>query len=933
MATQPAPSPQPKSAFWRWHILPTALVLLLFFARSFSPELVLFANDAPLGLVASQAQWPLDNFTGYWQHLHWFGNQQPGAQPNITQALYALIGPAVFGPTTGPVQFSKFYAPLCLLVLGLCAACFSRSMGFSRMTSFLGGLAAMLSTDAFSNACWGLPSWALTWAMTFLALSAIVSKRITKHWMRLPLAGFAVGLGLMEGYDVAAIFSIYVGLFAIWYFSSREDKSGPDQVLKAAAYGVAIAVCAAWMSMVTLTTLVGTQIKGVAQQDSKSSAEKWAFVTSGSLPIKETLRVIIPGLYGYRMDSTDGSQYWGAVNRGEQVQTAVEKALNGTVAEREQAKQALQQLQGNSYAFRHSGSGEYAGVLVVLLAIWAVCQSLRGNQSPFPAGERRIVWFWAVAAVVSLLLAFGRHAPFFQFVYQLPFLSTIRNPIKYMQPFHVSVLILCAFGLEDMVRRHLGKSPAASSFLDHIRNWWAKVGGFDRKWAIGMTAAFGVAIFGLLIFSSSKADLIQYLQLTGFTTEEAPQIAASATREILWFILFFGMSISMSILLISGALGGSRAKFAGFALGLLIVADMSRANSPWIIYENYKQKYQSNPMIDLLRDHAYNHRVAMGPNPGFPALSSFHGSVYHMLWLQHHFPFYNIQSLDIPQEPRVAQEKIDYMGAFATNPARYWQLSNTRYLFGMTQMQTPQGALNYVEMLNAQLDPIQRRFQVRMPFTVSQEGSVISATTNATGPFALIEFAGALPRAKLYSQWQVQTDLSATLTNLASPQFDPAQLVLVNSQVSDQPQAGNTNAGRVEITSYAPKHVTLKAEAGSKCVLLLNDRYHPDWKVWVDGKPAELLRANYIARGVMIDKGSHTVEFKFEPSTRPLMVSLTAIAVAVAICFMVGLGGRKPSVPESSNSGPAPEQPSSNTDAASEKDAAKPASNKRRKGK
>lgn len=924
--------------FWRWHAPLAAIVVLLLFGRSLSDGWVVFSNDAPLGLVASQARWPLANFTGYWQHLHWLGGEQPGAQPNITQALYALAGPAVFGASNGPIIFAKFYTPLCLLILGLCAGGFFRSLGLSRAAALLGGLAAMLNSDAFSNACWGLPSWPLTWAMTFLSLSALVSPRIPALWMRLPLAGFAIGVGLMEGYDVAAIFSIYAGIFCVWVVAFREGKTAPALCVKGALAASAVAVCAAWMSMVTLTTLVGTQIAGVAgtQQDEKTREERWLFATSGSLPKIEALRVIIPGLFGYRMDTPDGGQYWGAVNRSSEIEKMLAKAASGAPGEREQAIQTLKQLQGNTGPpFRHSGSGEYAGVLVVLLAIWAVAQSLRGRNSPFSDSERRMVWFWTGAAVVSLLLAFGKHAPFYQFVYKLPYFSTIRNPIKFMQPFHVATLILFAHGLEDLCRRCLSRTPALPSLAEQLKRWWASAPLFEKRWTTGLGAALGAALVATLIFASSRGDLVQHLQLVGFTAEQAGATADFSLGELGWFLLFFAIAAVMVTAILSGALGGSRAKWAGIALGLLVVADMSRANSPWIIYVNYKEKYRSNPIIDFLRERPHEHRVAMGPNPGLQQLGAFHASVYHDLWLQHHFPYYNIQSLDIPQEPRVAREKIDFLASVGTNPARYWQLTNTRYLFGLNQINTPQGPIHYVDLLNAQLDPQQRRFRVKTAFSLTQEApdKTVQVATNAGGQFALIEFTGALPRAKLYADWQVSTDLQATLTNLVNPAFNPERTVLLANQVGAPPPADAAHAepGTVEFVSYAPKRIRLRAEAKLPCVLLLNDRYHPAWKVWVDGQPAELLRANFIVRAVMLQPGTHEVEFRFQPSVKPLFASLSAIVCGLVLCGFVWFrrGASPAPLPAHDNSVLPAGEPSAPAQSAAGKD--KPSSGKRRK--
>jgi uncharacterized membrane protein YfhO len=78
-------------------------------------------------------------------------------------------------------------------------------------------------------------------------------------------------------------------------------------------------------------------------------------------------------------------------------------------------------------------------------------------------------------------------------------------------------------------------------------------------------------------------------------------------------------------------------------------------------------------------------------------------------------------------------------------------------------------------------------------------------------------------------------------------------------------------------------------------VLLLNDRYDANWRVRVDGQPAELLRCNFIMRGVYLTAGSHTVEFQFRLPSGPLEVTLTAIAVGfVLIGLLIFLGRRQP---------------------------------------
>ena len=167
----------------------------------------------------------------------------------------------------------------------------------------------------------------------------------------------------------------------------------------------------------------------------------------------------------------------------------------------------------------------------------------------------------------------------------------------------------------------------------------------------------------------------------------------------------------------------------------------------------------------------------------------------------------------------------------------------------------------------------------------------MTAVADTNGPCALFEFTGALPRAKLYSNWQVSTNDQATLQRLADPSFVPAQTVLVANALAPANPAGVTNqsAGSVEITSYAPKHLHLHANAPAASVLLLNDHFDPNWKVWVDGKPETLLRCNYIMQGVQVPAGAHDIELRFAPPLAGLYVSLAAWAVGLllGVCTVV----------------------------------------------
>ena len=168
-----------------------------------------------------------------------------------------------------------------------------------------------------------------------------------------------------------------------------------------------------------------------------------------------------------------------------------------------------------------------------------------------------------------------------------------------------------------------------------------------------------------------------------------------------------------------------------------------------------------------------------------------------------------------------------------------------------------------------------------------------TATPSPDGDLALFEFTGALPRAKLYFNWQVSTNDEATLKTLVSANFDPQQTVLVSTPVPAAPST-NQNSGTVEFKSYKPADIVFDTKSDAASILLLNDKFDPNWHVFVDGKPAELLRCNFIMRGVYLPPGAHTVEFQFRLPVKPLYVTLAAIATGIVlICLLIFLR-RKP---------------------------------------
>jgi hypothetical protein len=76
---------------------------------------------------------------------------------------------------------------------------------------------------------------------------------------------------------------------------------------------------------------------------------------------------------------------------------------------------------------------------------------------------------------------------------------------------------------------------------------------------------------------------------------------------------------------------------------------------------------------------------------------------------------------------------------------------------------------------------------------------------------------------------------------------------------------GPRQSGRARITSYRNTEVVVEADSPGGGWVVLNDLWHPWWFADVDGKAAEILRANVLFRAVAVPPGRHVVRFTFRP--------------------------------------------------------------------
>lgn len=168
------------------------------------------------------------------------------------------------------------------------------------------------------------------------------------------------------------------------------------------------------------------------------------------------------------------------------------------------------------------------------------------------------------------------------------------------------------------------------------------------------------------------------------------------------------------------------------------------------------------------------------------------------------------------------------------------------------------------------------------------ESSVFRAIYRDEG-LTIFENTNALPRLFFVDRLAV---VPAALEKLRSPDFDPHKEAVVEEPVSFQP-GSNVLQVSMSVVGQNPGMVRVISRTNKDAVLIFSENYFPGWECNIDGKSANIFRANYTFMGAVIPAGEHTVSFKFSPPefTWGMRIFVIGLLSWVAIFFFTARSG------------------------------------------
>ncbi|MER2999409.1 YfhO family protein [Pontibacter populi] len=120
--------------------------------------------------------------------------------------------------------------------------------------------------------------------------------------------------------------------------------------------------------------------------------------------------------------------------------------------------------------------------------------------------------------------------------------------------------------------------------------------------------------------------------------------------------------------------------------------------------------------------------------------------------------------------------------------------------------------------------------------------------------------------------------------------FDAGTTAIVDvTKFPVQEQNYTADNATIELTTYEPDYLKYEYQAAQAGFVVFSEIYYPaGWQAYLDGKPVDHLRANYILRAMQVPAGKHTIEFRFEPKTYTIGNTVSLISSILLLLVIAG---------------------------------------------
>lgn len=450
------------------------------------------------------------------------------------------------------------------------------------------------------------------------------------------------------------------------------------------------------------------------------------------------------------------------------------------------------------------------------------------------AARRSLALWLGLGTFLVMAISMGKYLDGFNhFLYDtLPYLNKLRAPSSALNILPFMMAGLGVFGINHWLRTREDAPETARKQLFYSGITAAVFGLlvlFVFPSLLGFSAATDASMFAGV--EEQKPGALRTI-LAGLEESRRNLYMADAWRSF----LFVGLSFGALFLLFKKILSPL---VAGLVLTALVAFDFSGINKRYVNDKSWSTVNKRN--IDVAKT-PVDEQILADPDI--------------------HYRVYNL-TRNVASDPTTSYYHKNIGGYSAVKMRRYQDLI-TKYL-------APRDP-DVINMLNTKY------------LIVPGQGGAVQAQRNP----------GAYGPAWLVSNIQTVNSNDAEFNALGTVP-DLKATAIVHSDFADK-VAGlqPTGEGSVSITKYSPDELTYSFDSPSEQLVVFSEIWYGPglgWEATIDGQPAELIRTNYLLRGLRVPAGQHTITMTFHPFSFYTGRTISMICSLLIIFGLIGYGG------------------------------------------
>jgi len=148
-----------------------------------------------------------------------------------------------------------------------------------------------------------------------------------------------------------------------------------------------------------------------------------------------------------------------------------------------------------------------------------------------------------------------------------------------------------------------------------------------------------------------------------------------------------------------------------------------------------------------------------------------------------------------------------------------------------------------------------------------------------------------LPRAFIVSDYKILKK-EEILDYLIRSEYNPTRTVLFENDdfrpyFHQYPLPKQRLTGQAKIISYRPDSIVISTDSSGPGFLFLSEIFYPGWHAFIDEKPTQILRGNYLFRVIELPKGRHMVHLVFDPLSIKIGIGITIFTLLMLLIILI----------------------------------------------